>query len=75
MSCSSQRQRSFPAYPSEVYFLNNIKSAEEPRLGAGPHLPRRATPVLNGTLDDDFHRRHLGFRPANDDRRPTAAAA
>jgi hypothetical protein len=33
------------------------------------------TAVLNGTLDDAFRRRHPGFRPANDDRRPTAAAA
>jgi len=31
--------------------------------------------VLNGTLEDAFRRRHPGFRPANDDRRPTAAAA
>ncbi len=33
------------------------------------------TAVLNGTLDDAFRRRHPGFRPANDDRRPTAPAA
>jgi hypothetical protein len=33
------------------------------------------TAVLNGTLEDAFRRRHHGFRPANDDRRPTAAAA
>jgi len=33
------------------------------------------TAVLNGTLEDAFRRRHPGFRPANDDRRPTAAAA
>ncbi len=33
------------------------------------------TAVLNGTLEDAFRRRHPGFRPANDDRRPTATAA
>ena len=33
------------------------------------------TAVLNGTLEDAFRRRHHGFRPANDDQRPTAAAA
>jgi hypothetical protein len=33
------------------------------------------TAVLNSTLEDAFRRRHPGFRPANDDRRPTAAAA
>ena len=33
------------------------------------------TALLNGTLEDAFHYRHPGFRPANDDRRPTAAAA
>ena len=33
------------------------------------------TAVLNDTLEDAFRRRHPGFRPANDDRRPTAAAA
>ncbi len=33
------------------------------------------TAVLNGTLEDAFRRRHPGFRPANDDRWPTAATA
>ena len=33
------------------------------------------TAVLNGSLEDAFRRRHPGFRPANDDPRPTAAAA
>src|SRR3954464_467007 len=33
------------------------------------------TAVLNGTLEDAFRRRHHGFRPTNDDQRPTAAAA
>jgi hypothetical protein len=33
------------------------------------------TAVLNDTLEHAFRRRHPGFRPANDDRRPTAAAA
>jgi len=33
------------------------------------------TAVLNGTLEDAFRGRHPGFRPANDNHRPTAAAA
>ena len=33
------------------------------------------TAVLNDTLKHAFRRRHPGFRPANNDRRPTAAAA
>jgi len=33
------------------------------------------TAVLNGTLEDAVRHRHPGFWPANDDRRPTAAAA
>ena len=32
------------------------------------------TAVLNGTLEHTFRRRHPGFRPANDDRKPAAAA-
>ena len=33
------------------------------------------TAVLNDTLADAFRRRHLGFRPANDDHKLTGAAA
>jgi hypothetical protein len=33
------------------------------------------TAVLNNTLEAAFRRRHLGFRPANDDQRLAAAAA
>jgi len=44
------------------------------RATVQPFLDVR-TAVLNGTLEDAFRRRHPGFRPANDDRRPTAAAA
>ncbi len=44
------------------------------RATVQPFLDVR-TAVLNNTLEDAFRRRHLGFRPANDDRRPTAAAA
>ncbi len=44
------------------------------RATVQPFLDVR-TAVLNGTLEDVFRRRHPGFRPANDDRRPTAAAA
>jgi hypothetical protein len=44
------------------------------RATVQPFLDVR-TAVLNGTLEDAFRRRHPGFRPANDDRGPTAAAA
>jgi hypothetical protein len=44
------------------------------RATVQPFLDVR-TAVLNNTLEDAFRRRHPGFRPANDDRRPTAAAA
>ncbi len=44
------------------------------RATVQPFLDVR-TAVLNGTLEDAFRRHHPGFRPANDDRRPTAAAA
>jgi len=44
------------------------------RATVQPSLDVR-TAVLNGTLEDVFRRRHPGFRPANDDRRPTATAA
>ena len=43
------------------------------RATVQPFLDVR-TAVLNGTLEDAFRRRHPGFRPANDDRRPTATA-
>ena len=32
------------------------------------------TAMLNVTFEDAFRRRHPGFQPANDDRRPPAAA-
>ena len=44
------------------------------RATVQPFLDVR-TAVLNDTLLDAFHRRHPGFRPANDDRRIIAAAA
>jgi len=44
------------------------------RATVQPFLDVR-TAVLNDTLEDAFRRRHPGFRPANDDRRPTTAAA
>ncbi len=44
------------------------------RATVQPFLDVR-TAVLNDTLEDAFRRRHPGFRPANDDRRATAAAA
>ena len=44
------------------------------RATVQPFLDVR-TAVLNDTLEDAFRRRHPGSRPANDDRRPIAAAA
>jgi len=44
------------------------------RATVQPFLDVR-TAVLNGTLEDAFRRCHPSFRPANDDRRSTAAAA
>jgi hypothetical protein len=44
------------------------------RATVQPFLDVR-TAVLNGTFEHAFRRRHPSFRPANDDRRPTAAAA
>ena len=38
-------------------------------------FPDARTVVLNGTFEHAFRRRYAGFRPVNDDRRPTAAAA
>ena len=44
------------------------------RATVQPFLDVR-TAVLNDTLEGAFRRRHHGFRPANDDQRPIAAAA
>jgi len=44
------------------------------RATVQPFLDVR-TAVLNDTLEDAFCRRHPGFRPTNDDRRPIADAA
>lgn len=44
------------------------------RATVQPFLDVR-TAVLNDALEDAFRRRHPSFRPANDDRRPTATAA
>ena len=44
------------------------------RATVQPFLDVR-TALLNGTLEDAFRCRYPGFRPANDDRRTTAAAA
>lgn len=44
------------------------------RATVQPFLDVR-TAVLNGTFEHAFRQRYAGFRPANDDRRPTAAAA
>ena len=44
------------------------------RATVQPFLGLRAA-VLNDTLEPAFRRRHPGFRPANDDWKPTAGAA
>lgn len=44
------------------------------RATVQPFLDVR-TAVLNDTLNGVFRRRHPGFRPANDDRKRTAATA
>ena len=44
------------------------------RATVQPFLDVR-TAALNGSLEDTLRRRHLGFRPANDDRTQTAAVA
>jgi hypothetical protein len=43
------------------------------RATVQPFLDVR-TAVLNNTLEDAFHRRYPGFRPANDDGAIAAAA-
>ena len=54
--------------------LNKAQQMRWNRASVQPFLDVR-TAVLNDTLEHAFRRRHPGFRPANDDRRPTAAAA
>jgi hypothetical protein len=54
--------------------MNKKQQMRWNRATVQPFLDVR-TAVPNGTLEDAFRRRHPGFRPANDDRGPTAAAA
>jgi hypothetical protein len=54
--------------------MNKAQQMRWSRATVQPVLAVR-TAVLNGTLEHTFRHRHPGFRPANDDRRPTAAAA
>ena len=54
--------------------MNKKQQMRWNRATVQPFLDVR-TAVLNGTLEDAFRYRCPGFRPANDDRRPTAAAA
>ncbi len=54
--------------------MNKAQQMRWSRATVQPFLDVR-TAVLNDTLEDAFRRRHHGFRPANDDRRATAAAA
>ncbi len=57
-----------------AWHMTKKQQMRRSRTAVQPFLDVR-TAVLNGTLEDAFRRRHPGFRPANDDRRPTAAAA
>ena len=54
--------------------MNKAQQMRWSRATVQPFLDVR-TAVLNDTLEDAFRRRHPGFRPANDDRWPAAAAA
>ncbi len=54
--------------------MNKAQQMRWSRATVQPFLAVR-TAVLNDTLVDAFRRGYPGFRPANDDQRPTAAAA
>jgi len=54
--------------------MNKAQQMRWSRATVQPFLDVR-TAVLNDTLEDAFRRRYPGFRPANDDRWPAAAAA
>ncbi|MGI4942979.1 MAG: ISKra4 family transposase [Janthinobacterium lividum] len=54
--------------------MNKAQQMRWNRTTVQPFLDVR-TAVLNDTLQNAFRRRHPGFRPANDDRQPIAAAA
>ena len=54
--------------------MNKAQQMRWNRTTVQPFLDVR-TAVLNDTLEGAFRRCHPGFRPANDDRRPIAAAA
>ena len=54
--------------------LNKAQQMRWNRATVQPFLDVR-TAVLNGTLEDAFRQRYPGFRPANDDRKPTEAVA
>ena len=79
----ARRQRGEPIATSFVesavdeiisWRMNKAQQMRWSRATVQPFLDVR-TAVLNDTLEDAFRHRHPGFRPANDDRRPTAAAA
>jgi hypothetical protein len=54
--------------------MNKAQQMRWSRATVQPFLAVR-TAVLNDTLADAFRHGYPGFRPANDDRRPAAAAA
>src|SRR5947209_7815797 len=54
--------------------MNKAQQMRWNRATVQPFLDVR-TAVLNDTLADAFRHRYLGFRPANDDHKATAAAA
>ena len=53
--------------------MNKKRQMRWNRMIVQPFLDVR-TAVLDGTLEDAFHRRYRGFRPANDEGTTAAAA-
>ncbi len=54
--------------------MNKAQQMRWSRATVQPFLDVR-TAVLNDTLEDAFRRRYVGFRPANDDHKTSAAAS
>ncbi len=81
--CAARRRRGEPVATSFVesavdettaWRMTKKQQTRWNRATVQPFLDVR-TAVLNSTFEDAFRRRRPGFRPANDDRKPTAAAA
>jgi hypothetical protein len=80
---AARRQRGEPIATSFVesavdeiisWRMSKAQQMRWSRATVQPFLDVRAA-VLNDTLEPAFRRRHPGFRPANDDWKPTAVAA